>query len=268
MAQRLAGVEVGSFGAFASGAAAAGARFERCASCLWEGAAQLVLDRLQGAEPYLSPDAAQARAVAAAALDSLQEELAPRLWAAFGAAAARAEAELRGASAAPPPLSAGAGAAAAAAAAAPEAPRALPPGATQLQPLVESYFLLADAARAAHAPLDVLAAEAAARAAEDAGGMAGTGGGGVINASPSLASPERAHSQLAPSQSFGDAGAGPSAGGGGASPEARAPQAPHARFAERHRALLNALIHRTPALLSGPLALLLRTPRLIDFDNK
>ena len=40
------------------------------------------------------------------------------------------------------------------------------------------------------------------------------------------------------------------------------------RFAERHRRLLNMMLHATPALLEGPLACLMRAPRLIDFDNK
>ncbi len=41
-----------------------------------------------------------------------------------------------------------------------------------------------------------------------------------------------------------------------------------ARFAERHRRLLNALLRQNAALLERSLAPLLRAPRLIDFDNK
>lgn len=40
------------------------------------------------------------------------------------------------------------------------------------------------------------------------------------------------------------------------------------RFAERHRRLVNALVHHKPALLQTSLALLLRAPKLLDFDNK
>jgi len=43
---------------------------------------------------------------------------------------------------------------------------------------------------------------------------------------------------------------------------------PLVRFAERHRKLLNALVRQRPALLEGSLALLLKVPRLMDFDNK
>jgi hypothetical protein len=40
------------------------------------------------------------------------------------------------------------------------------------------------------------------------------------------------------------------------------------RFADKHRRLLNAFVRQNPGLLEKSLCLLLRTPRLIDFDNK
>lgn len=40
------------------------------------------------------------------------------------------------------------------------------------------------------------------------------------------------------------------------------------KFAEKHRRLLNAFIRQNPGLLENSLAMLLKTPRLIDFDNK
>lgn len=40
------------------------------------------------------------------------------------------------------------------------------------------------------------------------------------------------------------------------------------RFAERHRGTINALIRRSPGLLSTSLKPLLKSPRLVDFDNK
>ena len=40
------------------------------------------------------------------------------------------------------------------------------------------------------------------------------------------------------------------------------------RFADKHRRLLNAFIRQNPGLLEKSLSLLLKTPRLIDFDNK
>ncbi|CAL1384749.1 unnamed protein product [Linum trigynum] len=41
-----------------------------------------------------------------------------------------------------------------------------------------------------------------------------------------------------------------------------------ARFAEKHRRLLNAFIRQNPGLLEKSLAMMLKAPRLIDFDNK
>ncbi|KAH7427928.1 hypothetical protein KP509_10G067500 [Ceratopteris richardii] len=40
------------------------------------------------------------------------------------------------------------------------------------------------------------------------------------------------------------------------------------RFAEKHRRMLNAFIHQNPSLLESSFSVLLKTPRLIDFDNK
>ncbi|KAK1417994.1 hypothetical protein QVD17_27130 [Tagetes erecta] len=41
-----------------------------------------------------------------------------------------------------------------------------------------------------------------------------------------------------------------------------------ARFAEKHRRLLNAFVRQNPALLEKSLSMMLKVPRLIDFDNK
>ncbi|KAL3508356.1 hypothetical protein ACH5RR_027757 [Cinchona calisaya] len=40
------------------------------------------------------------------------------------------------------------------------------------------------------------------------------------------------------------------------------------RFADKHRRLLNAFVRQNPALLEKSLSMLLKAPRLIDFDNK
>lgn len=41
-----------------------------------------------------------------------------------------------------------------------------------------------------------------------------------------------------------------------------------ARFSEKHRRLLNAFIRQNPSLLEKSLSMMLKAPRLIDFDNK
>ena len=40
------------------------------------------------------------------------------------------------------------------------------------------------------------------------------------------------------------------------------------RFAEKHRRLLNAFVRQNPGLLEKSLSMMLKAPRLIDFDNK
>lgn len=40
------------------------------------------------------------------------------------------------------------------------------------------------------------------------------------------------------------------------------------RFAEKHRRLLNAFVRQNPGLMENSLSMLLKTPRLVDFDNK
>ena len=40
------------------------------------------------------------------------------------------------------------------------------------------------------------------------------------------------------------------------------------KFAERHRRILNSFVRQNPGLLEKYLSLLLKVPRLIEFDNK
>lgn len=42
----------------------------------------------------------------------------------------------------------------------------------------------------------------------------------------------------------------------------------YAKFAEKHRRLLNAFVRQNPGLLEKSLSMMLKAPRLIDFDNK
>ena len=51
-------------------------------------------------------------------------------------------------------------------------------------------------------------------------------------------------------------------------PPSSTPQPAFMRFAERHRRLINVLVHHKPELLHTSMALLLRAPKLLDFDNK
>lgn len=151
------------------------------------------------------------------------------------------------------------------------AARLLPPGAQQVLPLVEAFFVLCalqGAIPAAAAPAkDLLSAPslnldalmpssssgtpAAAGAGTPSAGAAATGGAAGLATAGSLWRPG--------SMSLGEAGA--SAAGGDVT-------LPFLKFAERHRRLLNAYIRRNTSLLESSLAPLLRVPKLIDFDNK
>jgi hypothetical protein len=147
------------------------------------------------------------------------------------------------------------------------AARLLPPGAQQVLPLVEAFFVLCalqGAIPAAAAPAkDLLSAQSmdlnaplhssssdAAAGAVGAGGAAGSSG--LATAGSSLWRPGSVNVCES-----GIIGAG-----------AADVTLPFLKFAERHRRLLNAYIRRNTNLLESSLAPLLRVPKLIDFDNK
>ena len=230
-----------------------GRRLERCASLLWEGMQHRVLRQLSW-EGILPEAAVTAREQGAEAIEAMQATLDPTLWRAFAAAADAVEEALR---------------ATKADTAAP--PRTLPPGVAQLQPLVEAYFLFGESARAAHAPTEVLAAEALAARAGDLEELApGSAANPAAGSLPSW----RSHSQLQlGSQSQLNSLTGQSQGAGPSSPSRAPPPAAAAdarvyRFAERHRQLINLIVHSAPSLLQGSMALLMRAPKLLDFENK
>lgn len=251
--QDLTTVDIHSTAAMTSEVGRIGRSLERCTSCLWEGVAQLVMDRLKEEEPYLEEAPMAARTTAAAALDAMQTKLELGLWKAFSKAADWAEEALRSASS---------GTASTA--------RVLPAGVGQLQPFVEAFFLFGECSRAVKSPLDVLVKQ---EFAEDAAPEVAAQTGASPSRTPARLTSwlSRSHSQhlsqsQSSSQSHGNlhaAGSSPSKAAKAASPEAR-----FLRFAERHRRLLNLLVHHSPALLTGPLALLMRAPKLLDFDNK
>jgi hypothetical protein len=120
----------------------------------------------------------------------------------------------------------------------------LPPAALHVLPLVEAFFVLCSTTELAQHRQTATGAGATGSVQADT--VAAAGGPG----SPGSAL---------------RAGALPSSSGLSGS---FALGSPLVRFAERHRKLLNALVRQRPALLEGSLALLLKVPRLIDFDNK
>eukprot|EP00884_Botryococcus_braunii_P008498 jgi/Botrbrau1/1764/Bobra.0217s0019.1 len=172
-----------------------------------------------------------------ASLDEIAAQLDP-LWAALSRACSHIEASLQGQW--PPGGDS------------PAATRILPPGASQVLPLVEAFFVLSDA-RARH--LGPLPDRIALRGASIEREL-------VVPMDPiPLFTPISSTSGIASTSSGLTGGVAPTT----ASLEAHLP---YIRFAEKHRRLLNTLVRHTPSLLEGSLTSLLRTPRLIEFDNK
>jgi hypothetical protein len=149
------------------------------------------------------------------------------------------------------------------------AARLLPPGAQQVLPLVEAFFVLCALQGAIPAPpsqaKDLLSAPSMdASALRVMAPASGSGSGAAAGATPPAAAVVAAgggsSSQL---NRLASASLSLEVPGGG-----DAHCLPFLRFAERHRRLLNAYIRRNTGLLESSLAPLLRVPKLIDFDNK
>jgi E3 ubiquitin-protein ligase HUWE1 len=98
------------------------------------------------------------------------------------------------------------------------------------------------------------------------GGLGGSGSGVLPPAAPQILPLVEAFFVLCEARTALQRAARPE--DGASSPEVDAAGLPFQRFSEQHRRLLNTLVQQNPNLLEGSLAPLLRTPRLIEFDNK
>lgn len=143
------------------------------------------------------------------------------------------------------------------------AARLLPPGAQQVLPLVEAFFVLCalqgtiPAAPTTGKDLLTAASAEPAMLASSAPEAAAAGSSGSSRRSPAPGPATLLSNQLKRGASAALEGTGTSEG-----------YMPFLQFAERHRRLLNAYIRRNSSLLESSLAPLLRVPKLIDFDNK
>ncbi|OVA20116.1 Ubiquitin-associated domain/translation elongation factor EF-Ts [Macleaya cordata] len=109
----------------------------------------------------------------------------------------------------------------------------LPPGTQRLLPFIEAFFVLCEKLQANHAIVQQDQVNVTAREVKECAGT-------------SLASEKC----------------------GGAVQRRTDGAVTFARFSERHRRLLNAFIRQNPGLLEKSLSMMLKAPRLIDFDNK
>eukprot|EP00271_Cylindrocystis_brebissonii_P000524 TRINITY_DN1063_c0_g2_i1.p1 TRINITY_DN1063_c0_g2~~TRINITY_DN1063_c0_g2_i1.p1 ORF type:complete len:4539 (-),score=961.90 TRINITY_DN1063_c0_g2_i1:519-13235(-) len=129
----------------------------------------------------------------------------------------------------------------------------LPPGIQKLVPFVESFFVLWDRMRASQPEAASVDSAAESRACR----------------SPSVNDGAGPSSSVMTSQlSSNSSGSGPLFPAAGTSASSAASVMTLTRFAEKHRRLLNAVIRQNAGLLEASMAMLLRTPKLLDFDNK
>ncbi|DBB00800.1 TPA: hypothetical protein ACH3X1_000730 [Trebouxia sp. C0004] len=134
-----------------------------------------------------------------------------------------------------------------------EAPSAaasiLPPGAAQVLPLVEAFFVMCDARTLPQTqPSSPLLSSMSAEF--------------PLGATPGPSTMEPPSQQTPSSRQHAHGGAS------APSQPVAEPHVPFLRFAEKHRRLLNTLLRQNASLLQGSLQPLLKVPRLIEFDNK
>ncbi|XP_077221899.1 LOW protein: E3 ubiquitin ligase-like protein isoform X2 [Tasmannia lanceolata] len=110
----------------------------------------------------------------------------------------------------------------------------LPPGTQRLLPFIEAFFVLCEKLQANHSITQQDLINATAREVKESAGS-------------SLVSNVK---------------------GGGSGLRWIESAMTFARFADKHRRLLNAFIRQNPSLLEKSLSMMLKAPRLIDFDNK
>ena len=273
-------------------------RNRRIARARAEGVDEEELDAIEMFPAEKTPEEREARALEVKrergrALQAFAETLNP-VWSALSSAATALEPSIREASAAAAAGGAGGGGAAA---------PSLPPGARHILPVLEAYFALAAAVSDAskrpapgakisniqypmipegapsvgggvRAPTAAAPAAAATAAADDERATFGLA---------RVASPAFALLRTSSPAPWADAGGGlGGSGSGSVAPSPSQPSRPpkHAtengvgdaasfwNFANKHRAVVNALVRTQPSLLDDSLRLLLEKPRLIDFDNK
>lgn len=110
----------------------------------------------------------------------------------------------------------------------------LPPGTQRLLPFIEAFFVLCEKLQANHSIMQQDHANITAREVKESSGSSA-----ILSMKCSGDSQRRLDGAVT-----------------------------FARFAERHRRLLNAFIRQNPSLLEKSLSMILKVPRLIDFDNK
>ena len=219
----------------------------RCLQVVAEGVFQLVVDRFDPTGPLL-PDVAQtAREIAAQALSQMLERTKTSLWEPFNEAARAIEEVLKKEDVA--------------------TKASLPFPVQLIRPYVESYFLLHDTLRCSTCSLDVLSREISELTEEE---EAWTNKREEI----ARAAEQQATTSFTRIQSIDFNALQKS--GETSSPEKLSNQSPclpssdsdFMRFAENHRTLVNLIALHAPTVLEESMNMLLKHPKLLDFENK
>jgi len=219
----------------------------RCLQAVAEGVFQLVVDRFDPSGPSLPEVAQTAREIAARALSQMLEHTKESLWEPFNKAASAIEEHLKEVES--------------------STKATLPLPVQLIRPYVESYFLLHDTLRCSTCSLDVLSREISelteeeeawtnkreeiARAAEVQATTSFTRIQSVdFNSLPKTAeitnTEKGANRSLCLPSSDSD----------------------FMRFAENHRTLVNLIASHAPSVLEESMNMLLKHPKLLDFENK
>ncbi len=220
----------------------------RCLQAVAEGVFQLVVDRFDPSGPSLPEVAQTARKIAALALSRMLERTKESLWEPFNAAASAIEEHLKEVET--------------------STKVTLPLPVQLIRPYVESYFLLHDTLRCSTCSLEVLSREISELTEEE---EAWTNKREEI----ARAAEEQATTSFTRIQSV-DFNSLPKSAENSANTEKTAnhtsclpsSDSDFMRFAENHRTLVNLIASHAPTVLEESMNMLLKHPKLLDFENK
>lgn len=221
----------------------------RCLQAVAEGIFQLVVDCFEPNPPSLPVEAEQARSIAGKVLEKMLERTKTTLWGPFNIAAKAIEQELQKQDTV--------------------TGKHLPLSVKMIRPYVESYFLIHDTLRCSSCSLEVLAKEINELTEEE---QAWT----IKREEVSKAAQEQTVASFTRIQSI-DVMAGSQksekAEGSRSPDKSQAVCLPSSdsnfsRFAENHRKLINLIVASDPTVLDGSMNMLLKYPKLLDFENK
>lgn len=221
----------------------------RCLQAVAEGIFQLVVDCFDPNPPSLPAEAERVRSIAGKVLEKMLERTKTTLWGPFNIAAKAIEQELQKQENV--------------------TGKHLPLSVKMIRPYVESYFLIHDTLRCSSCSLEVLAREINELTEEE---QAWT----IKREEVSKAAQEQTVASFTRIQSI-DVMAGSQKSEkaeGSRSPDKSqvvclpSSDSNFSRFAENHRKLINLIVSNDPTVLDGSMNMLLKYPKLLDFENK